>query len=429
MSPSERWARAAAAHPLSAEEHRARVLAAGARYGDAPVCVHRTPLFVSRATVASWSGILAQFHRIIRTVRAALLADLDHEETSLAARIGVRPDAIAWARIDPGFASAAPLARVDAFCAGGNPAFVELNAESPAGMGYADALAEVFLADPAAAAMGPLEAFDTGAALVRTVQEIAREWGHTHTRLRVAIVDFPGVPTAPEFVLLRNRFRRAGLVAEIVAPGELTFDGEVLSAGDLTIDVVFRRLLVADLRARPGEADALLAAYRSGRVCMVNSLRTALLHGKGIFALLHDPTFPLSEADRAFVRKHVPWTGLLLGTGGEALREQALASPADWVLKPLDAHGGQGVVLGWEVGSREWAHALETADGHVVQRRLPEDRGRFFDMRADAPCDRLIDLGPFLARGQLAGFLGRVAEGPLANVTSGASQVPVLIAD
>ncbi len=428
MRASGRWARAVAAHPVAGDVFLARVAAAGAVHGGAPVCVHRTPLFVDEALLRRWARILAHFHRIVRKVRAALLADLDREEASLAARIGVHLDAIRWARVDPGFASAAPLARVDAFCAGGHPWFVELNAESPAGMGYADALSAVFAEDPAWAATGGLHPFDAGGAVVRTVREIAREWGHRHRRLVVAIVDHPHVATWPEFLLLRERFRRAGMVAEIVAPTELSFDGDRLRAGDLRIDVVFRRLLVADLRARPADGEALLAAYTKGRVCLVNSLRTALLHGKGLFALLHDPTFPLDAADRAFVARHIPWTGILLGQGGADLRERALREPEAWALKPLDGHGGKGVVLGWSATSREWAAALEAADHHVLQARIPEVHGPFWDARVEAERDRLVDLGPFLAKGRLAGFLCRVAEGALANVSAGgASQVPVFV--
>jgi len=428
MRASERWARAVASHPVSGAAFLATVTEAGATHGASPVCVHRTPQFLDQAAIGRWSRILPRFHRIVRRARAALLADLHREEGSLAARIGVAPQAIRWARIDPGFASVAPLARADAFCVGKRTWFVELNAESPAGMGYADALTEVFARDPAWAAAGDLSAFDAGGAVVRTVREIAREWGLRKRRLVVAIVDDPTVATAPEFALLRARFRAAGHVAEIVAPRDLAFDGDALTAGDLRIDVVFRRILVADLVARPAEAEALLAAYAAGKVCMINSLRTALLHGKGLFALFHDPTFALSPAERAFVNRHVPWTGVLLGRGGDDLRERALRDPEGWALKPIDGHGGQGVVLGWTASARVWSDALEAADHHVIQRRIPEEHGTFWDARCEAPRQRLVDLGPFLARGRLAGFLCRVAEGALANVSlGGASQVPVFV--
>jgi hypothetical protein len=316
MRASERWAEAAAAYPEAGASFLARVADVGAVFGGAPVCVHRTPLILDRAALVRWARILPRFHRVIRKVRAALLEDLERGPESLAARIGVAHQAIEWARIEPGFASVAPLARLDAFCANGHPWFVELNAESPAGMGYADALNQVFQEDPAFAATGGLRAFDPGGAVVRTVTEIAREWGLRPRRLTVAIVDDPRVATQPEFVLLRERFRRAGHVTEIVAPRDLAFDGDALTVGDLRIDVVFRRILVADLEARPDDGAALLAAYRAGRVCMVNSLRTALLHGKGLFALLHDPALALDASERALVARHVTRTGVLLGRGG-----------------------------------------------------------------------------------------------------------------
>jgi hypothetical protein len=152
--------------------------------------------------------------------------------------------------------------------------------------------------------------------------------------------------------------------------------------------------------------------------------------------LLHDPAFTLAEADRAFVRRHIPWTGLLLDSGnerggealrGEALREQALKEPEAWALKPLDGHGGNGVVLGWTATAAEWASAVENAGHHVLQRRIAVERGPFYDVRAGKRQQRLVDLGPFLARGRLAGFLCRLSNGPLANVATGASQVPVFV--
>lgn len=419
--------------PALADTLLADVLAAGARHGDRPVCVHATPYVLSPRSLGRWARILPRFHRIIRQVRAALLADIDRDD-GLAARIGVHPQAIAWARVDPGFASVAPLARLDAFCSGDTPWFVELNAESPAGMGYADALASVFLRDPAWAGY---RAFDAGGAVARTLRAIAREWdarptGPTDVRLlgarpSVVIVDRAGVATTPEFHLLRDRLRRDGHACEVATPDALTFDGDRLRLGALAVDVVYRRILVCDLRDGRDDARALLDAYVAGRVCMVNSLRTALLHGKGLFALLHDRSFPLDPADRAFIERHVPWTGVLLGNTGDVLREQARRDPSSWALKPLDGHGGSGVVLGWDTPQPVWERAVDGATEHVLQRRIPEERGAFYDVRTGRWEQRLVDLGPFLARGRLAGFLCRVAEGALANVSQGgATQLPVL---
>lgn len=412
----------------------AEVRAAGALHGSGPVCVHRTPLLMPHAEERRWRTLVAQMHTLLKKLRRALVADLHLGPQSLAARIGIPADAIEWAAIDPGFPNVAPLSRLDAYVEAGVPRFLELNAESPAGMGYASALAPLFAADAAAAGFSKLRFLDPVPAVVATVEALAAIWAKARRqgssdsllaprrRFSIAIVDLPGVATAPEFDLLAAAFRRAGHPTVVTDPAALSFDGDRLRAGDLAVDVVFRRLLVCDLRARRSECAALLDAYRAGRVCMVNSLRTALLHNKAIFALLHDPTFPLSDRERRYVRRHVPFTARV----DDAVRERVRRDPENWVLKPAEGHGGKGVVLGWAVSRAEWERAVDDADGCIVQARVRPSHGSFFDARDGAVHSRVIDVGPFLARGRLAGFLCRVAEGELANVSAGgASQVPV----
>lgn len=361
-------------------------------------------------------------HRLLQKVRLRLLADLHLGPRSLAAQLGTPLDAITWAQIDPGFVSVAPLARLDAYVIDDNPYFLELNAESPAGMGYAAALAPVVAADLAWARSGLAGACENPVPhVLRAVRAVAREYG-LKRGFSLAIVDFRDVATAPEFDLLDHAFRAAGHACSVVDPNDLIFDGERLSGPKGPIDVVFRRLVIRDLRARSPECSALLAAYRQHKICMVNSLRTALLHNKAIFALLHDADFPLTHAERRFVSRHIPETRLLAAASRERVRDDR----ANWVCKPVDAHGGQGVVLGWTVDQTAWESALARPGYFVVQRRVPAPLGEFYDARDNRVHRRIIDLGPFLVRGRYAGFLCRLAEGELANVSAGgASQVPV----
>jgi len=415
------------------------------RLGAAGVSVHRifAPEHGLHATAQDMiavegeddgPAVVSLYGKTVDTLRpaAALLADLDRGEESLASRIGVPLDAIAWAQIDPGFLDVAPLARLDAFLEAGVPRFLELNAESPAGMGYASVLGPLLLADPAAAGWGALGFTDPVPHVIRTVRALAREWcvgtqaaarGIAFGRaFRITIVDFAGAATAPEFDLLAAAFRAAGHPTVVVSPSELRFDGDRLHAAGAPVDVLFRRLLVSNLRAQPDACGALLAAIRSQRVCMVNSLRTALLHCKGIFALMHDPRFALSPAERQLVDRHVPVTLLC----NDDARERVRREPDRWVLKPVDGHGGRGVVLGWSVGRAAWERAVDGAEGCIVQARVNAPTGRFYDARNGQIHTRAVDLGPFLARGRFAGFLCRVVEGELANVSAGgASQVPV----
>ena len=427
MDPLTRWHERLARDPMRPEDFLREVRASGAIYDDGPLCVHRRPHFVDEALVRRLTRALGQFHRAIRTLKRAIVADgLDGRPGSLAHWLGLSEEVLELARIGPGYSSAAVVARVDCFVDAGVPRFLELNAESPAGIGYADALTAVFERDPLMRAM-PATSLPSAPHLVRAVQEVWREWGGVGSP-NIAIVDFRDVPTRWEFELLRQMFRATGARCEVADPRDLEFVGGQLVLGRDRIDLVYRRLLVADLLAHPDECAALLKAYRAGAICMVNSLHTALLHTKGLFALLHEPEFMkrFSAAERRMIVEHVPWTTRV--TRDEELLAMAQEDRDELVLKPLTGHGGAGVVLGWECDDATWAQALEAADAHVLQRRVGLQVLPFPDARDGyALQDRVVDLDPFLIKGRFAGLLCRLAAGPLANVASGASQVPVFV--
>ncbi|HJN78398.1 MAG TPA: circularly permuted type 2 ATP-grasp protein [Myxococcota bacterium] len=403
------------------------MVASGAIYDGEPLCVHRRPHFVDEALVKRVTRALGLLHRAIRKLKNAIIEEgLDGRPASLADRMGITPAALELARIEPGYRSAATIARVDCFVDGDVPRFLELNAESPAGIGYADALSAVFARDPLMRSMAATS-LSSAPHLVRAVQEVWKEFGGSGPPL-IAIVDFRDVPTRWEFELLRQTFRASGVRCEIADPRDLDFVGGRLFLRGEVVGLVYRRLLVSDILARPDECKALMDAYRAGAICMVNSLRTVLLHSKGLFALLHDPEFQsqLSASERRMIVEHVPWTTHV--TDDEELLAMAIEDRQQLVLKPLVGHGGAGVVLGWQSAEADWVEALESATGHILQRRVPHQLVAFPDARDGyALKERAVDLDPFLIRGRFAGFLCRLATGPLANVSTGASQVPVFV--
>ncbi len=435
MHAVDRWHDLMSRHPVDPEAFLADVVEAGVRYGDQPLCVHRRPHFISDSLVHTVGVALGHFHRAIRIARAALLSEgLPGPTGSLVRSLGIPPDALELAALEPGYESASVISRVDCFAAGDHPWFLELNGESPAGIGYADALSDLLARDPIAEDFPELMPFDAGRAVVDAVLHTWQLWSQRTETPRVAIVDFLDVPTRPEFDLLQRRFTGFGMDCVVVDPRELRFRGgrEQLTADGKPIDVVYRRLLLQDMLDRPDDCRALLRAYRAGVVCMVNSLRTALLHGKGLFALLHSPFLQegLSHTLQRMVHQHVPWTALVASEPGPCtppgLLELARREREQFVLKPLTGHGGAGVVLGWQVTQAAWELALNGADHHVLQRRVLPQRLPFPDATQDwARVERMVDLAPFLVHGRLAGFLCRLSDSELANVATGARQVPV----
>ena len=435
MRTLDRWHDLLERHPVPPEQFLADVVAAGVRYGDKPLCVHRRPHLISDRLVHTVAVALGHFHKAIRIAREALQSEgLPGPAGSLVQSLGIPGPALELAALDPGYDSASVISRVDCFAPGDHPMFLELNGESPAGIGYSDALSDLMARDPVAEHFPELMPFDAGRSVVDAVLHTWQLWSQRTTSPRVAIVDFLDVPTRPEFDLLQRRFQGFGMPCVVVDPRELSFRGgrDRLMARGEPVDVVYRRLLMDDVLGRPDDCRALMRAYRAGVVCMVNSLRTALLHGKGLFALLHSPYLQagLSHQLQRMVRQHVPWTALVAPEPGPCtppgLLETARLEREQLVLKPLNGHGGAGVVLGWQVSQATWESALNTADAHVLQRRVLPQRLPFPDAtRGWDRVERMVDLAPFLVHGRLAGFLCRLSEGELANVATGATQVPV----
>ena len=212
----------------------------------------------------------------------------------------------------------------------------------------------------------------------------------------------------------------AGVPTVVCDPRELTFEGGVLRAEGRRIDLVYRRVLLNDILARPDDCASLVAAYEQRAVCVANTFRCKLPHKKAFFAVLTDPAFAslMSAGERAIVQAHVPWTRLVADVktdrGGTMtpLLEAARRDRDRLVLKPNDEYGGTGVMLGWEASEADWDAGLQRALADppgtwVLQERIPVRREVFphFDEQGRVTMrDMLVDLAPYLFRGRLGGL-------------------------
>jgi uncharacterized circularly permuted ATP-grasp superfamily protein len=429
MDPVHAWNEALGRSTLKGAEFLAEVGQAGVLYDGKPLCVHRQPLFLEERQVQDFARILAVFHSAVRKAKDLVLSE-GFGDNGLAAAMGLTAEERRLVAIDPGHASASTLARIDTFCPAGHPWILELNAESPTGIGYCDALTDLLREDPLFAQVGPFGAFRSADAALRALLATYSEWGGAGVP-RMAIVDFLNVPTRSDFHLLSQSFERHGQPCPLVDPRDLRFEGGRLLGPSGPIDLVYRRLLVEDILARPEDCAALLAAYEAGAVCVVNSLQTPLLHSKGLFALLHSALFQahLNAAELRVVRDHVPFTAML-GEGPLCAGDRLSAirsSAKDWVIKPVCGSGGRGIIFGRDCTSEQWGEALSQRQA-VVQQVVPEWVLPFPDARADyALKDCFVDLAPFLIRGRLAGFMCRLSQTAPVNVAQGAHAVPVFV--
>lgn len=408
-------------------------------FGRHPLCSSLRPNLLS---AARYQAVVAASHSIsdaLTTLEQVLLVapvlrrelDLDPEEEMLSLA-------------DTRCSVSSPSSRLDGFFSD-ELRYVEYNAESPAGIAYGDNLTDVFESLPV------MKAFRLRYAVrplpVRQLQYDALiraflEWGGSDKPVAV-IVDWPGLPTLTEFEMFREYFEARGLRTLISEPAGLDFRGGTLYADGEPVNLVYRRVLAAELAENGGDHSALREAYLAGAACVVNSFRTKLLNKKMSLALLSDPRYAslYTSSQREAIARHIPWTRKVAegpstrhGLAVADLVAYVNAHRNELVLKPNDDYGGKGVVLGWTVDAHEWEQAVEIAvtQSYVVQEAVPTPRESFPLALRDSMhfVDLTVDLDPYLFYGRVGGCLTRLSSSALLNVTAGsASVVPTYVVD
>jgi hypothetical protein len=380
--------------PAFADAFTGQLRARHLHFGDRIHCPFLRPFFLDEDQVALVTRVAETIARMGEQLVAAATSRPDVFE-ALALTDAER----ALVAIEPGYERASTASRLDSFILPDSLQFAEYNAESPAGLGYAETLLGVF--DGLEITRRFRERFEARglklmAPMLDALLASYRDWGGTASPPTMAIVDFRGVPTWAEFEMLQARFVALGVPTIVCDPRDLEFDGRTLTGGGRRIDLVYRRCLINDI---------------------------------------------VDPADRAAVAPHVPWTRLVRDgratRGGQTveLLEYIRRHRRDLVLKPNDDFGGHGVTLGWEADEASWDAAITRAvagadDAWVVQEKIRVRREpfpRFTPGEGAVIGDMLVDCAPYLFRGRLAGFLTRLSAGGLANVTSGGGQVPSFI--
>ncbi|MDX2733447.1 hypothetical protein [Streptomyces sp. PA03-2a] len=219
--------------------------------------------------------------------------------------------------------------------------------------------------------------------------------------------------------------------------GQLDYrDGRVW-LGNRAVDIIHRIFLAEDLLESP-EAPALMdqvvSAAATGQVKLFVPLDAELYASKTTLAMLSDEDnrHLFSAEELAVLDRILPWTrtvrpGTVTLESGEAveLLDYARANRHDLVLKPTVLHGGNGVVLGWDVTEENWAAHLDAAlsNLYVLQRRIRPVTELFPDENGQLQ-PWLTVWGVFTTTRGFAGVLARgtplEANIGVVNVTNGA---------
>jgi hypothetical protein len=413
-------------------------------FGGRMLCSFPRPNLVSPAVYGQIGEVCHAIFGAIEKVEKSL-------GEALWNRVDLLPEERELARFAPGYTRSSPLARLDSFVTPSSYQYVELNAETPAGSSYADTLGEVFLEIPVVRRFQErwrLRPFHTSRRLLATLLGCYREAGGRAEHPTIAVVDYEDVPTRVEHHMVREYFESQGCPALVCDPRHLEYGDRRLHHEGRAIDIVYKRLLVNELLEKKDAVGPLLEAARDRAVVVVNPFRCKAIHKKAIFAVLTDDDVQglLTGEERAAIRAHVPWTRRVqearTSHGGREidLPTFILERRESLVMKPNDEYGGKGVFIGWEMTDADWAEALEEALGSsfVVQERVHVERQEFPVLTPGERgsggaalrfADFVVDLDPYVFAGGVEGFLTRLSATSLANVTSGAGQVPSFLVE
>jgi uncharacterized circularly permuted ATP-grasp superfamily protein len=395
------------------------------------------PHFVARS---DWDALCDGSRRLLELAARVARRAFDGDVRRLCAFLGTPADEAEWVAQDPGEPDVV-LSRVDAFQTAAGPRFIEINSDAPAGFGYGDRMASVFLDLPLYRTFAERHRVayrESGPALLAAVRARAPKGVATPV---IAIVDWADVKTRGDQEILCEAFERAGAGCLLADPRAMEVRGGRLWADAKAVDVVYRRGVLSELLERADEVAPFMRAYREGLAAFVNSFRCRLSEDKAFFALLTDETYAhlLDPAERELVARTVPWTRKLeerhtLRGGVEIdLIPHVLARRPELVLKPAHGYGGRSVYVGSETDAQAWEDAVAAGIGQpwVVQERVPIPQEEFPLVEGGALTfsSLKVNVNPFYVAGAEVGAVTRASLDSVINVSAGGGSMPTFVVE
>ena len=243
---------------------------------------------------------------------------------SLFDQLGITEAEERLVRIDPGYATASTASRVDAFLLPDGLHFAEYNAESPAGTGYTQRLAELFDDLPVMDAVSRS----------RTPSGFTRRSNRCSARFSTATANGAdarsrqrrdrGLARGADLDRVRDparrvhRRRRSDDHQRSRAIWSST--ARLCRADGHRIDLVYRRVLINDILERPDECAALVRAYEIAGGLRREHLPVQAAAQEGV---LRRPRPTRSNArmftpmEHAVIAAHVPWTRVVADVSTE----------------------------------------------------------------------------------------------------------------
>jgi hypothetical protein len=397
-------------------------------FGGEPLPTSIKPHFIRRSDNDAWTGMLRDLLTVLQTTADEVRLD-PHFRTNGP----FSPEAWELLDIDPGYSRTTVVCRPDVVWDSTSIGLLEVNADSPAMMLYADAIQDLqrdLYPMTDIVREGRLTFDRRIPVLLDALLATYREWGGTSSHPTIAVVDFPGQKTSSEQEQLARQFTALGCPSFVCTPADLEVRGGRLYGRGEAIDIIQRRLLFPEIVKRRDELGAFLTAYRERLACVINPLRSYLVGCKAILAeqCARAQAGRLSAWELAAVMRVLPCT-----VRPDVLSEQdlALSDRARWVLKPAFGSGGSGVVIGRYTDDAAWNRCLERArqGGWIAQSYLPIPLYGVPLATAPEKEPSLLyaNWNPFFFGGVAAGGIARVSADPVVGISVRGALLPTVI--
>lgn len=349
--------------------------------GGKPVSPVLRPHFITRR---QYTGLVKAAESLVTAVDR--IETMAVANPSLMARMEMLPAEKMLATVNPGYSFHAVTSLFNTHLHNGTLRFAQFNPDTPTGVAYGDALADLFYdAAPVKEFRKryTLEKLPGMKYLLQAILKTFKDFGAPTKSPKIAILEFKQpfhTSESGESLLIAEYFRKEGLETEVVWPEQLEYRNGVLRKGDFAINLIFRRIKVHEFLIRFDLSHPLLRAYREGKVCMVNNLRSEMSQKKAIFDLLTDDviTANFPAVEKKAIRDFVPWTRVVNSSKTMYQDEQVdlpefiLKNRSKLILRPNDDSTDQHAFLGSDTDDSRWARALKTAmrNPYVVQEVL-----------------------------------------------------------
>lgn len=323
--------------------------------------------------------------------------------------------------IDRLYESYLPIARIDIFLNEEDLSFqyCEFNADGTSSMNEDRELNIALTKTDAYQRLANEYTLETFELFDSWVEEFMNIYGTYQKKIdnpRIAVVDFLEKGSSmEEFEMFCKSFRKAGYEAEVCEIRDLRLkDNGLYSPTGHRIDAIYRRAVTSDIMAHIEEVPDFIQAVKEQKVCLVGSFCTQIIHNKILFQLLFEERTQrfLDEKEIKYIQDHIPYTIRLTDTNCDI--DQVIANKDEWIIKPEDSYGANGVYAGITHTEKEWEElVLHNKNGHYLLQKfnLPY-QSKNLDFHKEDPKFQFYSnlTGMYVYNGKFKGIYSRLSK-------------------